>query len=39
MPVQDSGEDSVHRFVVKVVDGDGVEMAHEASCDWVPAST
>ena len=39
MPVQDSGEDGVHRRVVKVVDGDGVEMAHEACCYRVPAST
>ena len=39
MPVQDPGEDGVHRCVVKVVDGDGVEMAHEACCYRVPAST
>ena len=38
MPVHDGPEDALHGVVVKLVDGDGVEVAQEAGSDWVTAA-
>lgn len=39
VPVCDCCEDSVHGVVIKLLDGDDVEMTREASGDVIPPST
>lgn len=38
VPVCDSAEDVRHDIIVKLVDGDGVEVAQEARSDWITPS-
>ena len=39
MPLHDVAEDSGHGFVIKLIDGDGVEMTQEARGHMVAATT
>jgi len=39
MPSDNASENCCHSFVVKLVDGDGVEMAKEARCDGIATAT
>jgi len=39
MPLHDLSEDGVHGVVIKLVNGDQVEVAHESWRDWVTTTT
>ena len=39
MPIRDGGENACHRVIVKLVDGDDVEMSREAAGDVVSTTT
>ena len=39
MPVHDLPEDSYHGFIVKLVDGDDVEMPHESGGHGISTTT
>jgi len=39
VPSDNAAENSLHRVVIKLVDGDGVEMAKEARRDGIATAT
>ena len=39
VPVHDAAEDQLHGLVLKVIDGEGVEVAQESWRDGVPPAT
>ena len=39
MPIHNPAENEGHGAVVELIDGDCVEVAEEAWCDWVPPTT
>lgn len=39
MPVDDSAENVTHRSVIKLVDGDSIEVTQETWGDWVTSTT
>ncbi len=39
MPVYDPGEDCIHGLLIKIIDGNHVEVAQVARCDRVPPPT
>ena len=39
MPVDDSAENVIHRCVIKLVDGDSIEVTQETWSDWVTSPT